>query len=168
MSDTPGAAATPATPYKHDLAVQSPLTLIMRIKSPADYESLNTMLTALQAAPPEHNKVWAALELLKTVHFARFVFMENNTRLAVITTYDGKFEDYIADFTRVIGDIFNGLLAHMEDAPPLPVQQYPKEFLKYVFDNDLRGMPPFYSAFPNDTVVDIKAALEEKKQREEG
>ncbi len=168
MSDTPSAAATPAAPYQHEVAVQSPLTLIMKIKSPADYVQLNTMLTALQAAPPEHNKVWAALELLKTVHFARFVFMENNTRLAVITTYDGKFEDYIADFTRVIGDIFNRLLAHMEDAPPLPVQDHPKEFLKYVFDNDLRGMPPFYSAYPKATVTDIHAAFAAQKEFEGG
>ena len=168
MSDSSGAAATPAAPYKHEVAVQSPLTLIMKIKSPADYAQLNAMLTALQAAPPEHNKVWAALELLKTVHFARFVFMENNTRLAVITTYDGKFEDYIADFTRVIGEIFNGLLAHMEDAPPLPVQQYPKEFLEYVSVNDLKGMPPFYSAYPKATVTDIHAAFAAQKELEGG
>ena len=92
----------------------------------------------------------------------------DKTRLAVITTYDGKFEDYINDFIRVIGHVFDLLLKHMEDAPKEKVQDDPKAFLKYVFDNDLRGMPPFYSAFPNDTVLDIKAALEEKKQREGG
>ena len=168
MSENTGSVATPPAPYKHDLAVQNPLTLIMKIRSPVDYEQLHATLVGIQALPSDKNPVWAALELLKTVHFARFVFMENNTRLAVITTYDGKFEDYIADFTRVIGDIFNGLLAHMEDAPPLPVQQYPKEFLKYVFDNDLRGMPPFYSAYPKATVTDIHAAFEAQKQFEGG
>ena len=168
MSDTPGAAATPAAPYVHEVAVQSPLTLIMKIKSPADYAQLKARLDGIQALPPDKNPVWAALELLNTVHFARFVFMENNTRLAVITTYDNKFEDYIADFTRVIGDVFNALLAHMEDAPPLPVQQHPKEFLEYVRSNDLRGMPPFYSAYPKHTVSDIHAAFEAQKQLEGG
>ena len=168
MSDTPSVAATPAAPYQHEVAVQSPLTLIMKIKSPADYLQLKATLDGMQALPPDKNPVWKALELLNTVHFARFVFMEKNTRLAVITTYDGKFEDYIADFTRVIGPVFDQLLKHMEDAPKEKVQDDPKAFLKYVFDNDLRGMPPFYSAFPNATVSDIKAALDEKQQREGG
>ena len=168
MSDTPSVAATPAAPYQHEVAVQSPLTLIMKIKSPADYLQLKATLDGMQALPPDKNPVWKALELLNTVHFARFVFMEKNTRLAVITTYDGKFEDYIADFTRVIGEIFNGLLAHMEDAPPLPVQQYPKEFLEYVSVNDLKGMPPFYSAYPKATVTDIHAAFAAQKELEGG
>lgn len=162
MSDTPGAAATPPTPYKHDLAVQSPLTLIMTIKSPTDYAQLKALLDGIQAAPPDKNPVWVALGKLNNVHFARFVFMENNTKLAVITTYDGTFEDYIADFTREIGHIFDALLIHMDGAPPLPVQKNPKEFLEYVRRNDLRGMPPFYSAYPKSTVADIKAALQEQ------
>lgn len=166
MSEKAGSVATSPAPYKHDLAVQNPLTLIMKIKSPADYEQLHATLVGIQALPSDKNPVWAALELLKTVHFARFVFMENNTRLAVITTYDGKFEDYIADFTRVIGDIFNALLAHMEGAPPLPVQKNPKEFLEYVRNNDLGGMPPFYSAYPKSTVSDIHKALEAQAELE--
>ena len=168
MSDTPSVAATPAAPYQHEVAVQSPLTLIMKIKSPADYLQLKATLDGMQALPPDKNPVWKALELLNTVHFARFVFMEKNTRLAVITTSDGKFEDYIAAFTREIGVVFNALLAHMEDAPKLPVQENPKEFLKYVYDNDHREEPPFYSAFPKATVSTIRAALEEKEQREQG
>ena len=166
MSDT-SIAATPASPEPKEIAIQSPLTLIMKIKSEADYEALHTMLKGIQAMPPGQNPIWKALEQLNKVHFARFVFLDK-TRLAVITTYDGKFEDYINDFIRVIGDVFDKLLAHMEDAPTKKVRDDPQTFLKYVFDNDLRGMPPFYSAFPNATVSDIKAALDEKQQREGG
>ena len=142
-------------------AVQSPLTLIMTIKSPADYLQLKGLLDKIQSAPPDKNPVWVALEKLGNVHFARFVFLENNTKLAVITTYDGAFEDYIADFTREIGGVFDALLAHMVDAPPLPVQKYPKQFLDYVRANDLRGIEPFYSAYPKSTVIDIHAALDQ-------
>ncbi len=80
-------------------------------------------------------------------------------KLAVITTYDGSFEDYINDFIDEIGDVFNALLAHMADAPPLPVQKNRKEFFDYVRANDLRAIEPFYSAYPKATVLDIKAAL---------
>ena len=141
-------------------AVQSPLTLVMKIKSPADYAELKALLDKIQSAPPDKNPIWVALTKLANVHFARFVFLENNTKLAVITTYDGTFEDYIGYFIREIGGVFDALLAHMADAPPLPVEKNAKQFLDYVRANDLRGIEPFYSAYPKSTVVDILAAIE--------
>jgi hypothetical protein len=142
-------------------AVQSPLTLIMKIRSAADYEQLKALLNKIQSAPPDQNPIWVALNQLKNVHFARFVFLENNTKLAVITTYDGTFEDYINEFVDAIGDIFNALLKHMDGAPPLPVQKNRKAFLDYVRSNDLRGLEPFYSAYPKATVLDILNALDQ-------
>lgn len=159
MPLTSGAATTPAGTVQHQKAVQSPLTLIMTIKSPAAYQELKGLLDNIQSAPPDKNPVWVALNKLNNVHFARFVFLENNTKLAVITSYDGTFEDYIADFTREIGGIFDELLKRMVGAPPLPVKENAKAFLDYVRANDLRGMEPFYSAYPKATVSDIHAAL---------
>ena len=149
---------TPPTPSS---AVQNPLTLIMTIKSEADFNALSALLHKIQSAPPEKNPIWTALDKLKTVHFARFVFLENNTKLAVITTYDGSFDEYINEFIDEIGDVFNALLAHMKDASALPVQQNRQAFLDYVRKNDLRAIEPFYSAYPKATVLDIHAALEQ-------
>jgi hypothetical protein len=140
--------------------VQNPLTLIMTIKSAADYAQLNGLLQQIQSAPPEKNPIWAALDRLKSVHFARFVFLADNTQLAVITTYDGSFEHYINDFIDEIGDVFNALLAHMKDAPALPVQKNRDAFLAFVKANDLRCIEPFYSAYPTSTVLAIQAALD--------
>jgi hypothetical protein len=139
--------------------VQSPLTLIMTIRSPEDFEALNTRIHEIQSAPPEQNPIWVALDKLMIVHFARFVFLENNTKLAIITTYDGSFDDYLNEFIDEIGDIFNALLQHIEGAPPLPVQRNRSQFREYVKANDLGGIEPFYSAYPRATVLDIKAAL---------
>jgi hypothetical protein len=133
----------------------------MTIKSEGDFTQLSALLTQIQSAPPDKNPIWVALNTLKTVHFARFVFLEKNTKLAVITTYDGSFEDYINEFIDSIGDVFNALLAHMKDASPIPVQQNRKAFLDYVRANDLRAIEPFYSAYPRATVLDIHAALEQ-------
>jgi len=152
------AAATGTQPPK---AVQNPLTLIMTIKSEADFGQLSALLQRMQSAPPDKNPIWTALNKLRTVHFARFVFLENNTKLAVITTYDGTFEAYINEFIDEIGDVFNALLAHMKDAAPLPVQQNRQAFLDYVRKNDLGAIEPFYSAYPQATVLDIQAALEQ-------
>jgi hypothetical protein len=43
--------------------------------------------------------------------------------------------------------------------PPLPVEANRDAFLDYVRRNDFRGLDPFYSAYPDSTVLDIKAAL---------
>jgi hypothetical protein len=154
-------ASTPGAPQgvQTFAPVQSPLTLVMTIKSEADGQALAALLHKIQSAPPEQNPIWTALNKLNTVHFARFVFLERNSKLAVITAYDGSFEDYINEFIDEIGDVFNALLAHMTDAPPLPVQKNRQAFLDYVRANDLRAIEPFYSAYPKSTVLDIKAAI---------
>lgn len=141
--------------------VQNPLTLVMRIKSPEDFQKLESRIQQIQAAPPGENPIWLALDKLRIVHFARFVFLENNTKLAIITTYDGSFEDYLNEFIDEIGDVFNALLQHMDEAPPLPVQQNRDAFHQYVKTHDLGCIQPFYSAYPRATVLDIRAALDE-------
>jgi len=133
----------------------------MKIKSDAAYQELKALLNQMQSAPPERNPIWVALNKLRNVHFARFVFLNNNTQLAVITTYDGTFDAYINEFIDAIGDIFNALLERMDGAPALPVQKNRDAFLAYVRTNDLRGIEPFYSAYPTATVLDIQEALQQ-------
>ena len=137
-----------------DNQVQNPLTLVMTIRSTDDHRILQAKLGDLQSLPRDRNPVITALDKIATVHFARFVFLDE-TRLAVITTYDGDFDVYVNEFVDHIGDVFNDLLQHMDDAPTLPVQQNRQEFLDYVHRNDLRCLPPFYSAYPERTVLDI-------------
>ena len=136
--------------------VQRPLTLVMAIKSPEDHLALRAKIDALQSLPRGENPVIRALDEIGTVHFARFVFLDD-TRLAVITTYDGSFDRYINDFVDHIGWVFDDLLQHMADAPPLPVESHRREFLDYVHRNDLSCLPPFYSAYPERTALDIRA-----------
>ena len=141
--------------------VQSPLTLIMPIRSREDFEALDERIREIQSLPLERNPIWVALDKLRIVHFARFVFLENNTRLAIITTYDGTFDDYLNEFIDEIGDVFNSLLQYMRDAPPLPVQRNRAAFRDYILAHNLGAIEPFYSAYPQATVLDIQAALSE-------
>jgi hypothetical protein len=133
--------------------VQSPLTLVMTAESPVAFAALRKTVEDLQALPTNANPVVAALDKLGTVHFARFVFLGDD-QLAVITTYDGDFDRYINDFIDEIGDVFNALLEHV-DRSLVPVQAHRAEFLKFVKDHDLRCVGPFYSAYPQRTVLDI-------------
>ncbi|PRY50146.1 hypothetical protein LY71_104183 [Geodermatophilus tzadiensis] len=140
-----------------DHPVQHPLTLVMTVRSADDRRALQAKVEALQALPRERNPVVRALDTIGTVHFARFVLLDEQ-RLAVITTYDGDFEAYLHDFVDHVGDVFTDLLQHVADGPPLPVQQHRQEFLDYVRRHDLGCVPPFYSAYPARTVLDIVSA----------
>ena len=44
-----------------------------------------------------------------TVHFARFVIVDNN--LCMFSSYDGDFTNYIRDFIAQIGSVFDGVVA---------------------------------------------------------
>ncbi len=134
--------------------VQNPLTMVMKAKSPEDYAALQQLISHFQASPPEQNPVTLALNKIGTVHFARFAFLGND-QIGVITTYDGDFAVYINEFIDTIGDVFNALIAHVENAPPLPVQTYRQEFLDYVRSVDVGCVGTFYSAYPERTVLDI-------------
>lgn len=134
--------------------IQSPLTLVMKGKSPEDFAALRQLVEHMQSLPGDKNPIVVALNKIGTVHFARFAFLDND-QLAVITTYDGDFAIYINEFINEIGDIFNKILEYVADAPPLPVQTYREEFLEYIRCRDLRGVGTFYSAYPDHTVLDI-------------
>lgn len=137
-------------------AVASPLTLVMDIKSAKDFQALKAKIETMQSAPPEKNPIVTALNRLGTVHFARFVFL-NERQLAVITTYDGTFEDYIDAFVNAIGEVFDSILEHVTDAPRGPVRnpENRQGFLEFVREHDLKAIPPFYSAYPDLKVLDI-------------
>jgi hypothetical protein len=139
---------------QHTQSVQSPLTAVLTAKSSEHYAALVRIIEHLQSLPAHENPVTVALNKIGTVHFARFAFLGNN-QIAVITTYDGNFERYINEFTDNIGDVFNALLAHVENAPPLPVQTYRREFLDYIRSIDRGCVGNFYSAYPDRTVLDI-------------
>ena len=130
--------------------VQNALNLVMPLKSPAQMPAL---LQLLQSAQPD---IQAALRSLRYVHFARFLPSPDGTQLMTITTYDGGLSSYTMDFVAVLGDVFTAVLRFIRDAPPLPVQRHPREFLAYVHKHNVPiGV---WSAYPDLTVLEIQRA----------
>ena len=138
--------------------LQRPLTLIMPL-SASGGPALRSLLEGLVGLPHDQNPVRVALAKIGSVHFARFTFLDDDTKLAVITSYDGSFETYINEFVNHIGKVFDKILAHVADAPPLPVATHRREFLRYVAEHDVASID-FYSAYPDLTVLDILALAE--------
>src|ERR1041385_2277479 len=89
--------------------VQNALNLIATIKSPQDQLALKGML---EQSSELNSKILTAVG---TVHFARFVFLNNNTQIGLFTDYDGDLGPYVLDFVKVAHDLFNALLIHVAD-----------------------------------------------------
>jgi hypothetical protein len=127
--------------------VQNALNLFLPLKSPAQMPALARLL--IGAAP----QIQAALKSLRYVHFARFLPSPDGSHLLTITTYDGGLDAYTMDFVAVLGDVFTEVLRFIRDAPPLPVQRHPREFVAFIRAHNLPiGV---WSAYPELTVLDI-------------
>ena len=85
------------------------------------------------------DKILVALSNVGTVHFARFLLVDRN--LCMISVYDGDLRGYIRDFLGTLGDVFDGLMAFVEDPPPRPVVEFPDEFIAWVDAHDAFQFP---------------------------
>src|SRR6185437_9894699 len=56
----------------------------------------------------------AALAIVGTVHFARFVIVGDN--ICMFSVYDGDFTNYIRDFIATIGSVFDAVVSLVEGA----------------------------------------------------
>ena len=68
----------------------------------------------------------------RQVHFAWFLLLDNDSQLALFTTFDGDFDAYLKHFALEVGTLFDKLFDCLADPPPLPVAQYPDEFVAKV------------------------------------
>jgi len=148
-SATAAAASGPdAEPPALDRQVQTGLNLFLRLKNPTQMPAL------LGAIGQRKASVDAALKGLHYVHFARFLPTPDGSTLLVITEFDGDLKSYIMDFVAVLGDVFTAILEFVQDAPRLPVQQYPQDFWDFIQKNNLAQAQP-WSAYEHMTVIDI-------------
>jgi hypothetical protein len=132
-----------------DSDVQHPFFLVFPIKSHADLQALALTL------PPLLPKMFEAADTIGTLHFARFVVL-GDTTLAFVSEYDGDLHDYIMDFTKHLGPVFDAVFARVVDPPPLPVAKNAEALLEWVKAHDVEPLA-FYSAYPSLRVQDIKA-----------
>ena len=89
------------------------------VSSDRDHEGQDTGVEACQGAEGNH-QVWRAEDREKVrdaghVHFAWFLFLENDTKLMMATIYDRDFDSYIEFFALEIGPMFDLVFQHIED-----------------------------------------------------
>jgi len=150
MTATTGAAqsAQPERPGRKD-GVCSEFTVFTRIK-PGHADALREDLTALADATAD-KEARAALRQIGTLHDARHVIFDNDTRFMFASVFDGSWDTYIDDFAKtVVGDRFDKVFSHSEGFPGVKDPGVKEWFLTH---QEPAGV--FVSAYPDLTVQQI-------------
>jgi cytochrome P450 len=137
---------------REKLLRQSPLQTVLQVKNPVS-EHAAALRQVLQFGAPFIEKV---LRDARHVHFASFMFLDNDTKLVLFTSYDGDFDSYIGHFAREFGPLFDRFFSHIENGPPPPIAQHPFEFVQFLrrFQHPAVG-GLFFSAYPEAQVDQI-------------
>lgn len=118
----------PLSYQKEQLLVQTPLLTVLPIKTPVDFHSQALRQVIANGAP----FIEKVLQDSKMVHFATFVFLESDSKLALFTMYDGDFDTYIGHFAKEFGHLFDRFFSHVAISPKMPIREHPFEFVQYL------------------------------------
>jgi len=136
---------------------ERPFLVILPIKSSIAFIEVKTLLLARGHGTTKD------LDKVGTPHFAQFVPLEDN-QIGFFTVYDGTFNDYIADFTKNIGEVFDLIFKFTKSPPPSPCSKHLQEFIDFAAGAN-RAPIGFYSAYPSLTVQDIHALIADSKSQ---
>lgn len=115
--------------------VQRTMNLIMPLKD----SSAVGRAKLLELFTNNGDLILSGLRNVGTVHSARFDILGG--KLCLFSVYDGDTAGYVRDFIVTVGSFFNGLMAFVEEPPPLPVEHHVDEFVEWVAARDLVQLP---------------------------
>jgi hypothetical protein len=116
--------------------VQRMMNLVMPLK---DKSAVGRALAALAIAQNK-DEIFAGLDNVGTVHFARFVIVDNN--ICMMSVYDGDFTNYIRDFIATIGSVFDAVVSLVEGGDAvIPSEQNVEKFIDWVHAHDMYQVP---------------------------
>jgi hypothetical protein len=108
--------------------VQRMMNLIMPLK---DKSAIGRALAIAQ----NKDEIYAGLDNVGTVHFARFVIVDDN--ICMFSVYDGDFTNYIRDFIVTIGSVFDAVVELVEGGEKvIPSAENVEKFIDWVHDHD--------------------------------
>ena len=152
------ASTEPASPRKGAVdGVRNELSVFLKVK-PGHEKQIREVLSNLSGEAAGLAR--EAVVKVGTLHDARQVLFDNDTRLMIGTSFDGSWDVYIEDFARTsILDLWAKFLIHCEGypdqgAPPLNLFQT-KEFLTA----HQVTAAAYIGRYPEATVKDILKAL---------
>src|ERR671913_979455 len=123
--------STAAAPSSHPGVTVGPtseFSLFFRV-NPGEAESLRAALDKLQQTPGYRPGDYGVA--IATIHEARFVLFDDDTRLAFMTSFDGPWDPYMDDFfnSGPTLTLFDAIFKHVEGYEGLPDLAAVKSFV---------------------------------------
>jgi hypothetical protein len=136
---------------------QLPFLVILPIKSSLAYAEVQLLLRV------RAHRTQKDLATVGTPHFGQFV-PPGKLRVGFFTVYDGSFDQYIADFTKYIGPVFDLVFKFTKNPPPSPCRKHVHEFIDFAAGAN-RDPIGFCQAYPGLSVQDIHALIADSKSQ---
>jgi hypothetical protein len=137
--------------FREDVVSQNQLTLVTVIQ-----DGRENRVRAVMSAIDSYAKRLApsgSLIGISSIHFVRWLVIDNGRRLMMVSDYDGSWESYIDEFAEMI---LTGLDAIWETAlgfPPDGAQDLPA-FKRFLRSHQVPA-EVFFSAYPAETVLNV-------------
>ena len=137
--------------FREDVIAQNQLTLVT-VVMPAHLDRVRAVMAAIDSyskrlSPP------GSLIGISTIHFVKWLVIDNGRRLMMVSDYDGSWESYIDEFAEMI---LSGLDAIWETSygyPPDGARDLPA-FKRFLRSHQVPA-EIFFSAYPEETVLNI-------------
>jgi hypothetical protein len=124
------------------------MNLVMPLK---DKSPIGRAKAALAIAQNK-DEIYAGLDNVGTVHFARFVIVADN--ICMFSVYDGDFTNYIRDFIATIGSVFDAVVGLVDGGDAvIPSEQHVEAFIDWVHAHDLYQVPDLATDLLRDQEV---------------
>jgi hypothetical protein len=145
--------------HHEDFAVQNVISTLADIKPNSFWDFTATIFYGVANYSSRHIFNNGDLSGLKTVHFARFMRLDNRRKVLFTSYYDGSLEAYNNDFIDLVGWVLNAMFGNQVN--------YPKtRFLFFDGASDERGFKSFlrghqlptqvwYSAYPALSAINV-------------
>lgn len=149
-------ATQPELSRIEDLMVQNQMTVIVPVKP--CLQSRLLLRLVLWAVNKKAQGARGSLAGLTSIHFARWVLMDDGRNLLFESNYDGSWENYIDDFVDYASTGMNAIWANCVDFPLGGCRDI-EWFKQYIRENQIPAQV-FYSAYPQWTVRNILTDLQ--------
>ena len=138
--------------------VMTEFTLFTKVK-PGHEQALREVFERARQDPHRGE----AVQEIGTLHEARHVLFDNDTRLMFCSSFDGTWDQYIDDFaTTRIADLFEAVFSHCEGWPGIKDPN-----IKDWFMANAQEASAYICAYPDATVKSIWKALAVEKAFED-
>jgi hypothetical protein len=138
--------------FREDTVTQNQLTLVTVVDSRQGRRAAAVLAAidsyARRLSPP------GSLVGISTIHFVRWLLIDEGRRLVMLSDYDGSWESYIDEFAEMILSGLDAIWSTSLGFPPDGARDLPA-FKRFLRSHQVPA-EVFYSAYPEETVLNIR------------